>query len=263
MVDQQLKSKDMQKLLNDKSKKFDLLLLETLGGASPYHALAEKFNIPVVAITSADASRTGHEIMGNEINSVAHPDRVLPFTTAQSFGQRLISCILNLMMEFVLIPRSQKNFDALPQKHFPEVTKSSHDLVRNVDLLLINAHPVLGNIRPILPNTIPLGFLHIKPPKKLPQDLSVLIGNSRHGVIYMSFGTIVTAKFFETHFENFLSAFSEIPYDVLWKYDGVVPRNIPPNVHIRKWFPQSDLLAHPNVKLFITHGVRIRGKFVF
>lgn len=257
LVDQQLESKDMQKLLRDGSKKFDLLLLETAGGASPYHALAEKYDVPVVGITSSDANVAGHEIMGNEINSVTHPDRVLPFIWSQSFGERLGSCFFHLLFNFVLIPRNEKNFDALLQKHFPEVTKTSHELVRNVDLLLVNTHPALGYIRPILPNTIQLGFLHIKPPKQLPEDLSALLDGSKHGVIYMSFGTVVTAKYFETNFEIFLKAFSELSYDVFWKYDGDVPGNIPSNVHIRKWFPQADLLAHPNVKLFITHGVRV------
>lgn len=43
---------------------------------------------------------------------------------------------------------------------------------------------------------------------------------------------------------------------VLWKYDdeNMLRHRIPCNVMIRKWLPQSDILAHKNVRLFISHG---------
>lgn len=50
-----------------------------------------------------------------------------------------------------------------------------------------------------------------------------------------------------------LKAFSRIKQDVLWKFEEDLP-NLPKNVKISKWLPQSDILAHPNLKLFITHG---------
>lgn len=50
-----------------------------------------------------------------------------------------------------------------------------------------------------------------------------------------------------------LNAFSKLKLNVLWKYENGSIRNLP-NVMISKWLPQNDILAHPNVKLFITHG---------
>lgn len=254
LVDMQLSSEGFQKLLNNKLESFDLLFLET-SGASPFHALAEIFKVPIVGITSSDAFSVVHGMMGNENNAIAHPDRLLHFTMAKTFLQRLGSCAFNLMIRIFILPRSEQNFDALLRKHFPSVEKSHAELLKNVDLLFINAHPAFGFIRPILPNTIPLGFLHVKPPSPLPDDLKELLDNSKHGAIFMSFGTIVTSKLAHKSFESFMKAFTDLPYNIFWKYDGEIPDQVPTNIHFRKWFPQSDLLAHPNVRLFITQGV--------
>ncbi|XP_030753893.1 UDP-glucuronosyltransferase 2B1-like [Sitophilus oryzae] len=40
--------------------------------------------------------------------------------------------------------------------------------------------------------------------------------------------------------------------NVIWKFEGDLT-DVPPNLMISKWIPQSDILAHPNVIMFISH----------
>ncbi|KAJ8972839.1 hypothetical protein NQ314_000003 [Rhamnusium bicolor] len=52
----------------------------------------------------------------------------------------------------------------------------------------------------------------------------------------------------------FLKAFSRLPQRVLWKWENETMEGKPDNVMIQKWMPQLDILCHPNVKAFISHG---------
>lgn len=54
--------------------------------------------------------------------------------------------------------------------------------------------------------------------------------------------------------DAFVEAFGKLKQKVLWKYENDSLPQKPDNVMITSWLPQRDVLAHPNVKLFITHG---------
>lgn len=50
----------------------------------------------------------------------------------------------------------------------------------------------------------------------------------------------------------FLNKFRSIKQKIVWKFETDLP-NKPDNVIVGKWLPQNDILAHPNVKVFISH----------
>lgn len=74
----------------------------------------------------------------------------------------------------------------------------------------------------------------------------------------MSFGTVAPSHSMPSEYKKaFLEAFKEFPdYTFLWKYE-TPEDNLSdgyPNVITSAWFPQREILAHPKLALFITHG---------
>ncbi|MBN4842061.1 hypothetical protein H4F85_28460, partial [Citrobacter braakii] len=77
---------------------------------------------------------------------------------------------------------------------------------------------------------------------------------AKHGVIYFSLGSnMLSDGMSEEMQRSLLNMFSKFEQTVIWKFESDLD-NIPANVHLVKWAPQQSILAHPNLKLFITHG---------
>lgn len=83
-------------------------------------------------------------------------------------------------------------------------------------------------------------------------------GSGDAGFIVLSFGTILRGSSIPEATRNtFMSVFSRLPQRVLWKWEDAESMNdqVPSNVRLLKWLPPLiDLMAHPNIKLVMTHG---------
>ncbi len=73
-------------------------------------------------------------------------------------------------------------------------------------------------------------------------------------MIYFSLGSFMKSSQFPIEKRNaFVNNFAKIKQKIIWKFeDESVP--MPKNVYTGSWLPQSDILGHPNVKAFISHG---------
>lgn len=87
------------------------------------------------------------------------------------------------------------------------------------------------------------------------QYVKKFLDEAKEGVVYVSFGAYVKWRDMPTgRLNEFLETFKNLKLKILWKCDLTDLPNQPTNVLIRTWFPQTDVLAHQNVRLFITHG---------
>ncbi|CAG9800391.1 unnamed protein product [Chironomus riparius] len=254
----QLNNPEVKKLINNADKqKFDLMLVEYLY-QHPLIYFAEIYDCPVVAVSSMEVTNFIHNIIGNYINFAIHPEHILEYEHGKlTLPQRFLSVTVHSFIFLLMVPCIAVGEFIFKWNYFPNVKASFADIHENrIEFLLQNANPVLGATRPVTHNTIMLGNLHIEPPKEIQGDLKNFLDASKNGVIYVSFGTNVNTNYLnERSLSIFINTFKKLNFNVLWKLDGNHEeiRNQTSNIYVSKWYPQADLLAHPNVKLFITH----------
>lgn len=101
-----------------------------------------------------------------------------------------------------------------------------------------------------------MGGFHVKnKTKDLPPGISSFIETAEHGVIYFSLGgNLRPSKMSEEKKNAIITALKNVKQRVIWKWDDESLQLDSRKFLISKWFPQDDILAHKNVKLFITHG---------
>ncbi|EDW38379.1 GL12044 [Drosophila persimilis] len=252
-------NKEVQETLLPPGKDhYDLIIVEALR-SDAYYGFAAHFNAPIIGVSTFGADWNIDELVGNTSPFSYIPLQTTGFTDRMTFRQRLTNivdtAIAWLNYNLVHMPKQVEIYE----KYLPEAAARVplNELNRNFSLVLLNQHFSLSFPRPYVPNMIEVGGLHIShKPAPLPKNIDEFIqGSGEAGVIYFSLGSNVKSKDLpaETR-ETILKTFASLPQRVLWKFEVDQLPGKPPNVFISKWFPQPDILAHPKVKLFITHG---------
>lgn len=172
-----------------------------------------------------------------------------------SFTQRLwntaLSQIEYLAFNLYHLPKQKK----LYEKYFPNAKKSFDVMFKSSAIIFQNSHVSSSFPRPNLPSVIDIGGIHVKKAKKLPDDIQKFLDSATDGAIVFSMGSFIKSSLMpDDKREVIVKAFSKLKQKVIWKYENETLPNNPGNIMISSWIPQRDILAHPSIKLFITHG---------
>ncbi|XP_037038181.1 UDP-glycosyltransferase UGT4-like isoform X2 [Bradysia coprophila] len=253
MTNYTLNHEVFQKFLHTKDIHFDVVVMEVFLNEA-FLGIGHYFNAPVIGFSAFGASKSTNNMVGTPTPMSYIPH--IAFADLESFLQRVINVLgyigEEIIMNWFYMPEQEKIYNAI----FPDPKPKLEELQKNVSLVLLNNHFSLSFPRPYVPNMIEVGGLQInRTPKPLPSDLQTLMDEAIHGVIYFSLGSNIKSKHIPADQQiEILNVFRKLKQTVLWKWDGQVADGKPNNVYVSAWYPQDDLLAHPNVKLFITHG---------
>ncbi|XP_023172058.2 UDP-glucuronosyltransferase 2B33 isoform X2 [Drosophila hydei] len=244
----------VQSLLQDKSAQFDMVIVETTFTDALY-GFAQHFNAPLVGLSICGASWNINYLAGNKAISVYEPIVSSGYSTGFSVLNKIKNWIYIteewLLEQMIYLPKQL----ALYKRFFNESAESLHNIRQNFALILINQHFSLGRARSNVPNVIEVAGMHLEQPiTELDQELQQFMDEAEHGVIVFSMGTAITGKWFpDKLIEMMLQSFDQLPQRIVLKFDQPLPIKSH-KIYLRSTLPQRALLAHPKVKLFITHG---------
>nr|XP_022918225.1 UDP-glucuronosyltransferase 2C1-like [Onthophagus taurus] len=255
VMEQSFENKDVQNLIKS-DEKFDLIIIEAFLNEA-FYGFAHKFKAPVISLGTSDSSIWVNRLTANPSPSSFVASPMLPYSPEMNLFQRLNNLISEITGELVFNLFSKPQQNALMHKYFPNAPHLD-DLVYNTSFVLLNSHPAQSAPVPLTPNMKQIGGFHINHDNKLPDDIKKFLDDSKEGVVYFALGSnLKSASLPKEKLEAILNGFKKWKKPVLWKFEDESLPGKPDNVKISKWLPQPAVLAHPNVKVFISHGGKL------
>ncbi|XP_066906305.1 UDP-glycosyltransferase UGT5-like [Halyomorpha halys] len=249
----------LQEVIKSENLDYDLVITEPFYGVEPLVALGHKLSVPVVAIHPLSFTPWGSYLSGNELSFHLMPNIRTTYTNEMTFFQRLNNVLVNLIefsiAYFHYIPNKERQMEKYMVYPGSENRPPLLSMLRNVSLTLLDYHPSILYAEPLQPNTIPVGGLTLSHVDELPKDLKDILDNANNGAVFLSFGSLFRGKALESRVLSVLfETFSQLNLVLLMRWHTEDIPNKPKNVIIKTWMPQPSILAHPNLKLFITHA---------
>lgn len=145
---------------------FDVVFAEAFA-TDCFAAFAHVFDAPLVSIRTSDYSPQLNRRVANPQNPSYLVNHLLTYTGRDmSFAQRLINALATHFGAVGYHAFSDGPSTELVTRHFGSSTPPVPDIVRRrTALVLVNTHHSLTQSRPLVPNVIEVGGLHIRQPE--------------------------------------------------------------------------------------------------
>ncbi|XP_050679315.1 UDP-glycosyltransferase UGT5-like [Leptidea sinapis] len=254
-----LQISSVQNLMHDPNTNFDAVIVEWLFteiGAG----FSEVFGCPLIWFSSMEP----HSFLLSLIDDHLSPAYTV-FNWDRQYSLDFYGRVkhLYLFLNLIFDKWKLKDIDEIIYRHAYKSAAQSrgrklsplHKVKYNASLMLGNSHVSSGESFTLPQSYKPIGGFHIPDEiEPLPKNLQDIMDKSTNGVIYFSLGTILQSTAIPDSVKReLLNGFSQLKETVIWKFETEIS-NLPNNVHVVSWAPQRSILAHPNTKLFITHG---------
>nr|ADC91923.1 UDP glucuronosyltransferase 1 family polypeptide a4 isoform 1 [Danio rerio] len=241
-------NEDLMKKLQD--CKFDAILTDPF---EPVGVIASEY-LSIPAIYMQVNLPCGVDSLASQCPSPPSyvPQRNTHFTDQMNIWQRCTNLVRTLL-QHMACRYMYTEADEIASR-FLQRRASIVEIMNRATLWLMRFDFAFEFPRPLMPNMVMIGGMATKMPKPLSKELEEFVnGSGEHGFVVFTLGSMVS-QLPEAKAREFFEAFRQIPQRVLWRYTGPVPENAPKNVKLMKWLPQNDLLGHPKVRAFVTHG---------
>ncbi|XP_063922007.1 UDP-glycosyltransferase UGT5-like isoform X2 [Zophobas morio] len=245
-----LQNKEVQELLQS-NEHFDLVIVEHFFDDA-LKGFAAHFKAPLVLFSSMGSTEWNRECMGAPMLPTINAVIYTQYTNRMRFFQRirnLYGTIFDYLYRHYVFYPVQRKYMA---QYFPS-SMDFDKVLYNASLMLVNSH-VTTSENALLPyNMIEIGGFHVIT-KPLGKEIQTFLDGATDGAILFSLGSNLHSSDLSQDTRNVIfKVFAKLKQKILWKFETDLPDK-PKNLFISKWFKQRDILAHPNIKLFITHG---------
>uniref|UniRef100_A0A8R1DPH4 glucuronosyltransferase n=1 Tax=Caenorhabditis japonica TaxID=281687 RepID=A0A8R1DPH4_CAEJA len=237
-----------------KERKFDALIFELLCPTA--YPIGEYIGVKAMLPTLSMTHHTyWSRYIGEPSPPSALPSMVSPFGNDQSFQERVISTLADLLFLYLVDEKPMYSYID-PQRQLDVEKESVH-----APFVFLNANPYMDFPRPLLTKSILIGGISINATQMRQEKLEkeyVKLLEKREKNVLISFGSFIYSKDMPDSFKNtiirVIESFPNVTF--IWKYeteDVSFARNLK-NLHFSKWVPQTALLADSRLSAFITHA---------
>jgi glucuronosyltransferase len=170
-----LQEEEVQDLLHSNDQKFDLIVVEAFTNDCLL-GFAHKFKAPIVQVVSFGGASWMGDWVGNPSPYAYVPDPLQNFSDRMNLWQRILNTLgityQKVSRYLCHLPKQQ----AILEKYFSAYAPlpSISELDSSTSLILVNSHFSISYPKPMMPNIVQVGGMHLKPAKKLP-EVSIII----------------------------------------------------------------------------------------